>query len=385
VFHLASVRSQIFNSRQSSDSVSQPERSESPEVGCVSAIVPSSSKNVLQQSPKCAEVRLTSRINSDVNRETGLVLGTNRVGENLIDFEGWRHGAGYELADSKVRPKVLTTARPMTPNVARAARDGVIARALILPVKVKRYTPAPELYLKFANIEAEDEAAIVRFANEYGLLNSASYTQLEETLDPEDLTAAAEPIAHWRAEISAIKEAIGPFSQTPVKVRRRYFAGQFLDAVVRINGRLSEVPLQLRIMSRPDEAVGFAPRIKPQNLLALLWAQLYQSLLAGRTFLHCRWCGDFIEFTPAPGRAGRFNERRHCSVSCRVMANHGDRALAVRLTEQGLSPGRIVARLKEQGWKPSTMKGLTPVEQIQVWTLSGHHKKRQPRARSAAR
>jgi len=327
----------------------------------------------------------------------------NAYRSGMIEFEGWRHSEGYEVIEGKLRPKVtLEPVRkdwaphgpgralrknmklllldkdspPSSPaELAIALRDKVVAStSLKLPTIVK-YQPPANFYLIFANL-ASDDQSIVSFADQFGLLNSATYEKFEETFDLADIVDCEEPIEDWRVRIAQMKQSLEQFSSGPDPAKGGHLRESLLarrgdrDALYCTNGYLEMAKLQLRIEPDGDGGRRFEERIRPINLLASLWTELAQALTGGRSFEKCRYCKELFVFNPAPGRIDRFNRRRNCGPSCRVMSHHRDRSFARQLYDKGLPVREVITRLKENGWEPSPTSPLSAVEQVKKWLQS---------------
>jgi hypothetical protein len=298
--------------------------------------------------------------------------------DTLVEFKGFRYSRGYRIDGGTLRPNIPireleheSRRGKKWPDKAKWRRLQVISGVAEYPPEIEAYDPPDDLHVRFANIANADD--VLGFAGEFGLLNSPPFSEIETTLDVEDIRATAEPLSDWLNVIARMKRAIEQLAAAKQAAQNldppgnaRAQRGKLFDAIVDINGELGAVPLQLRVVL--EDPIRFESRLRPQTLRAFLWTQLTRAIATGHAWLQCRGCNDWFVFREIAGRqAGRFNRRRTCSDSCRVKASNKDREEARRLHAIGMAATRIVTQLKEQGWEPSPTSPLSGVKQVKKW------------------
>ena len=177
------------------------------------------------------------------------------------------------------------------PEAAPTRRDVI---RLVEPASAKTLSYRPlekyrDLYVRFANTKPDD-AGIVNFANEYGVLDS----------QPQE-------VGRWRAEIGSMKTAI----RTADGKRRSEVAGTVSR---RANRSFENGKLEVHLGSFPD---GFQLFLDVPNLLTGMWLQLGMALAGHVAFVPCEECGNFI----AHAGGGSRSDKRFCSDRCRVRNN----------------------------------------------------------------
>ena len=266
------------------------------------------------------------------------------------------------------------------------------------------YKPEPDLFLKFASIDPNSDAEILRFANSYGLLGGGprwiapepghtgaktkavtgelrSHWQehlhrmkaavtLWEAIKAEDSSVLASCIrwrsrdhitydwppssewtTPWSTHATIASPGVNPhllerFQRGDVVKPARYY----LQEVV--NKSLDELVAPRLLWIAPDrKKMGLF--IVPDTLIGCLWLQLASAIADFRKFRLCEGCGK--PMLVAPEGSGYRTNRKTCSNACRIRLYSRRKLEARQLRDQKLSVREIAERLD------------TGAEQVKRW------------------
>ena len=291
--------------------------------------------------------------------------------------------------------------RAFGPDVRKYDEPALIA----LGENSRPYKPEPDLFLKFASVDPDADAEILRFANSYGLLGGGPRWIAPEPKrkGTETTAVTGELRSHWQEHLHGMKAAVTlwkairgrrlfctrklyPLAQ-PRSRHLRLAAIQRIDYPVEhprhdrgagINSHLLErfqhgdvlKPARLYLQEVVNKSLAelVAPRLLwkapdrnemglfmvPSTLIGCLWLQLADAIAGFQKFRLCESCGKPM-LVAAEGSGYRTN-RRTCSNACRIRL-YSDRKIEARqLRDQKLSVREIAKRLD------------TGVEQIKRWT-----------------
>ena len=266
------------------------------------------------------------------------------------------------------------------------------------------YKPEPDLFLKFASIDPNSDAEILRFANSYGLLGGGPRWIAPEPEHKGVKTKAltGELRSHWQEHLQRMKAAVtlweaikaedssvlascirwrsrdhitydwppssewttpwsthatiasprinshllGRFERGDVVKPARYY----LQEVV--NKSLAELVAAQLLWKAPDRnEMGLY--IVPSTLIGCLWLQLGDAIAGFQKFRLCEGCKKPM-LVAAEGSGYRTN-RKTCSNACRIRLYSRRKLEARQLRDQKLSFREIAKRLD------------TEVEQVKKW------------------
>ena len=263
------------------------------------------------------------------------------------------------------------------------------------------YKPVPDLFLKFASIDADSELEILKFASEYGLLGGSPMIAPEPSKGETSKTITGELRSHWQNHLHDMKAAVSlwlairtedkdllaqciewrsdrhityvwpPSSEwrTPWSIHatiaspsdtellKRFRPGDvvmpartYLQKVV--NTRLHE-QVAPRVLWISPERTNMGLYIVPDSLIGCLWLQLATALAEFNKFQFCEACER--PMLVAPEGTGFRSNRKTCSNACRIKVYARRKAEARQLRDQKLSVREIAKRLD------------TGVDQIKRW------------------
>lgn len=295
-------------------------------------------------------------------------------GADFFHFEGRRARAGYRIVrgSAATRPDFIAPiGEPVTPP----------SQAVVLPVTppadaivFEPVIPPADLFRQFVELDGLDDAALVKFANAYGLLGLpvtrgiALPAKRRKAPRIERATLLrGESLQDWRNEIAAMRGVLETRRASEKPEAGKGLTDLPLDHLGFVQ---SEVNDRLRILA-PLEMVmtGGALRLahRVQTLRGLLWAQLAQALSGGMLVRACV-CGRLIPLMPGARGAARTT----CSGACRVRL-HEARKAATKLRREGKSADQIAERLR-----------VAP-EMVRGWLESRRSVKPEGRAKSLRR
>jgi hypothetical protein len=292
--------------------------------------------------------------------------------EKLVRFEGTRCPDGYTLRESRIYPASKRTEHYLAdPEAFHRFADAFRRFAKVPPWRkwIEGTRDDPRRMLLRPNAEA-----IVAFANEYGALGNSGDGEL---------------VDYWRKEINEMRVALDTLATadwdgstlsldsddwlvrhdeppgeplSPTEARQRLRAA--------LNRKLTgSATLQAEIVGE-----RFRWHIRPESLLAALWAQLLEAVSTGQTIRRCEGCSKWMVIDPWGKESGARRNRRTCSDLCRVTVNNRFRHHALEL--KGKKPLKEIGeKLKADGWRPSG----DPVAQIREWFKQDSKKKRGPK------
>ncbi len=288
------------------------------------------------------------------------------------------------------------------PDVRKYDEPALIA----LGENSRPYKPEPDLFLKFASVDAEADAEILSFANSYGLLGGGPRWM---ALQPQHKGAApttvtGEPRSHWQEHLHGMKAAVtlwraieGEDSSvlaSCIRWRSRdritydWPASSELTtpwsthatiAAPEINSHLLErfqygevlKPARLYLQEVVNRSLAklVAPQLLwkapdrkemglymvPNNLIGSLWLQLADAIAGFQKFRLCENESCRKPMLVAAEGSGYRTNRKTCSNACRISLYSGRKVKARQLRDQKLSVREIAKRLD------------TGVEQIKRW------------------
>jgi hypothetical protein len=266
------------------------------------------------------------------------------------------------------------------------------------------YVPEPELFLKFAAVDPDQDDKILEFANSYGLLGFSPLWLFPKSPSKSVKTTniCGELRSHWHEHLHSMKAAVSlwealrkenmkllsqcilwrgadrvdynwppssdfstPWSthvtiaskQVDPELLNRFKPGDveiparlYLQAVVNKNLKKLVAPNLLWMV--PDrKRMGLY--IVPDSLIGCLWLQLAGAIAELRKFRTCEGCGKTM-LVASEGSGFRTN-RRTCSGACRVRLYARRKLEARRLRSEKLPLREIANRLD------------TGVEQVKKW------------------
>ncbi len=263
------------------------------------------------------------------------------------------------------------------------------------------YKPEPDLFLKFASVDADSDLDILKFASEYGLLGGSPMIAPEPPKGETRQTITGELRSHWQNHLYDMKAAVSLWlairtedtdllaqciewrsdqhityvwppssdwrtpwsihatiaSSSDTELLKRFRPGDvvmpariYLQKVV--NTRLHE-QVAPRVLWISPGRVKMGLYIVPDSLIGCLWLQLATALAEFNKFQLCESCEK--PMLVAPEGSGFRSNRKTCSNACRIRVYAGRKAEARRLREQKLTVREIAKRLD------------TGVEQIKRW------------------
>ncbi len=306
-----------------------------------------------------------------------------KIDEKLVRFEGVRCPDGYRLVEGRIYPASKRTERYLADQKAFLRFADAILRFAAIPpwrtwIQGTRDNPVQM-------ISRPNNEAIVAFANEYGTLGSGKMDD-GESLD------------YWRKEINEMRVALDTLATADWDGSTSTMSLDSDDWLVRHDAPpgepLSPTEARQRLRaalnrkmtgaaSLEAEIVGarFRWHVRPDSLLAALWAQLLEAVSTDHTVRRCEGCSEWMEINPSSkNRSDSRRNKRTCSDLCRVTVNNRFRHHALELKGKK-SVKEIAEELKANGWRPSG----DAVEQIKEWLKQDSKKKRGHNARSHKR
>jgi hypothetical protein len=281
-------------------------------------------------------------------------MGDQEIATDIVAF-GWRrpkpggtrpYWLDWPPRDARTRVLVWRTSvrvRRMPKGRLEASADYV------------DYTPEPQLFRKFAEVEPS-EAGVLAFATQFGVLGPATVFTIDSLSRGRYLSAnlsgndlPGDPLELWATEIAAMRKAIEWWK---VFQRNHDAYEDRLKLQHLLNERLAKhtVPEVLYLKEQ------FVFRIFPKHLLGALWAQLARALEGDVQYQKCgyRNCGNWIEIS-RDSQHGHTQRARFCKPTHRVAENRANRRDAAHLARQGRKDVQIAQRLaaplaRVRGW-----------------------------------
>lgn len=266
------------------------------------------------------------------------------------------------------------------------------------------YKPEPGLFLKFASVEPNTDAEILRFANSYGLLGGGPrwIAPKPERKGAKTTAITGELRSHWQDYLHRMKAAVTlweaiksenasvlagcirwrshdritydwpPSSElttpwsTHATIASSGINSHLLERLERgevlkparfylqevVNKSLEEL-VALKLLWKAPDRNEMGLFMAPSNLIGCLWLQLADAIAGFQKFRLCESCGKPM-LVAAEGSGYRTN-RRTCSNACRIRF-YSDRKIEARqLRDRRLSVREIAKRLD------------TGVEQVKRW------------------
>ena len=257
----------------------------------------------------------------------------------------------------------------------------------------RTYVPDPDLFLKFANIDPDQDGQILEFANSYGLLDSRELlasqprqkevkpkgvigelrsrwqehlhemkaaVSLWEALRKEDMKVlsqcvtwrgidrvdyrwppSADLMTPWSTHVTIASKQMNPdllnrFRPGDVEIPARLYLQEV------INKHLAKLVAPRLLWTIPDrKKMGLF--IVPGSLIGCLWLQLAGAIAEVRKFRTCEGCGKPM-LVASEGSGFRTN-RRTCSDACRTRLYARRKLEARRLRSEKLPLQQIAKRL----------------------------------------
>jgi hypothetical protein len=257
--------------------------------------------------------------------------------ESLIVFKPARHRRGYQLLAGLASP---TRAKdPMRLQTIVRPRDPSPEAKLTHPKM-----PA-DLYAHFAQLNSGDDAAILGFANEYGLLGLPETKVSVE----QGVSIGGEATDAWHRASATMNSAIERWrlAQTKKPGARKTLKREEREMPARAPARTSDELKQVErdeemkwkwvepalalgdleqelnkwlcslAMIRTDNDQKLRLRVVPRDLLQALWLQLAQDVSADKIVRQCANsnCKEWIVATPGT----RSFRKKSCSDTCRQL------------------------------------------------------------------
>ena len=325
--------------------------------------------------------------------------------DSEFEWEVPRDGFAVAVApkDSVIRPpesSSLPIPLPTGESCTRAewigagGEDDGLERVLIpsTPAKPQSYRPLveqPGLFRRFAELE-ESELAIVKFASQFGPLFHPDHRVVApwHTQQVSRVPAEYWDTLRWDALVS------GTPLQWGYQIRRLRGVVELQEAIISgdpdnidslvswsgttatLDGDGWPIPLEIDAASRNrrlqvamalrDEVIsrglGSRPRqrgvvrlhmsrgalrIRPTNLLGVMWLQLAAAVEEGKNFRRCpaRDC-PVVWFEVSTGPLGVREDAEHCSARCRHTAYRDRKASARQMHRDSIPVSEIAKRLK---------------------------------------
>jgi hypothetical protein len=243
--------------------------------------------------------------------------------------------------------------------------------------------PSEKVFLDFADLDPEDDAALLAFANTNGLLTGGEMLYPRRPGQPtqgapgelrefwqEQIRLMAAAVALWKAiraeDMQALSAVIRwrgddcvDYEGPPFHTYRTIAApGQREFLLKRMEPGDVVMPAKLFLQELANESLErwVSPRllwtrdrkrmglfIVPNSLLGFMWYQLSAAIAEFRTFRNCAVCKTPMLISPA-GSGQRANKST-CSNACRVRLYAGRVLEAQELARRGIAPKQIAQKL----------------------------------------
>ena len=291
-------------------------------------------------------------------------------------------------------------------NVQKYDEPALVA----LGENARAYKPEPDLFLKFASVDANADAEMLSFANSYGLLGGGPrwIEPAPKQKGSEPTTVTGEVRSHWQEHLNRMKAAVTlwraiqgedssvlascihwrsrnhviydwpPSSEltTPWSTHatiaspginphllERFEHGEvlkparlYLQEVV--NHSLAELVAPRLLWKAPDRnEMGLF--LVPSTLIGGLWLQLADAIAGFQKFRLCENESCRKPMLVAAEGSGYRTNRKTCSNACRIRLYSGRKLEARRLHDKKVSVREIAKRLD------------TEVDQIKRWIAKG--------------
>jgi hypothetical protein len=258
------------------------------------------------------------------------------------------------------------------PEEKRASFNGRSSDLVLVPLgsRARSYVPNQDLFLTFAKLGRNSSDRMLEFANEYGLLSTATDEPfMWWSMNVETIGSV---VSLWRAVKSADAADLAKYIEwsnreqvnyrdptgRTLPIANSHIRSHLLEELVQ-GDALSAASAYLRETVNEHLRKLVAPRlvpagdrkkmsmyIVPESLLGNLWWQFARAISNSQTFRNCSNpnCGELM--LVAPEGTGYRSHRTTCSEACRARLYIDRKAEARRLHEDdGLSAREIAKRL----------------------------------------
>ena len=202
------------------------------------------------------------------------------------------------------------------------------------------------LFREFGDLDYTDKAAILAFAERYGLLGVPQQVQSERVCGEDgewrDHYAYGESHLRWALEVCLMKEGLRLAGRKRSFKTSRRLQWLFDRHLQHVQGRLG--------FDRSGE-----PKLalKPLTLISAMWLQLALAITGEKRFVACKFCRRMFEISTE--QTGFRSHREFCSDSCKTKDYRKRKRTALRLAEAG-------SQLREISEKTGTDK-----ETVRAW------------------